>query len=206
MALSQSEIYSLAKSVGLSDSRAKVAAAVAMAESGGNPNAHNDVPPDDSWGLWQINMIGSMGPARRAQFGLSSNSQLTDPKTNAKAMKAISFGGGNFNPWSTYTNGSYRKWLSNDVKDDGSGKSHIPIIGGAIDSAQDTAHALSTIASVTGKSAVWLSDVKNWERIAFVVVGSVIGIVGVFMIVQQTGPGKAATKLAATVATKGAIK
>jgi hypothetical protein len=44
---------------------AVVAVAIALAESGGNPAAHNPVPPDDSWGLWQINMRGHLGPVRR---------------------------------------------------------------------------------------------------------------------------------------------
>ena len=43
--------------------------AVAMAESAGNPHAFNDNwhTGDLSYGLMQINMIGKMGPNRRAQ-------------------------------------------------------------------------------------------------------------------------------------------
>ena len=117
MALSQSAIYTLALESGLTPARAKVAAAIAMAESGGDPNAHNSKPPDDSYGLWQINMIGSLGPARRAHFHLTSDAQLLDPKMNAAAMYSISIHGGNFSPWSTYTSGSYRKYLDADVSD-----------------------------------------------------------------------------------------
>ncbi|MFE4960417.1 hypothetical protein ACFRCW_42385 [Streptomyces sp. NPDC056653] len=100
-----------AQAAGLSADRARVAAAVAMAESGGRTTAHNPIPPDDSYGLWQINMLGSMGPDRRAKLGISSNSGLYDPAVNARAMAMISSGGSNFGPWSTYTNGAYKKHL-----------------------------------------------------------------------------------------------
>jgi hypothetical protein len=88
------------------------AVAVALAESGGNAHAHNGRPPDNSYGLWQVNMLGGMGPERRHQFHLHSNDQLFDPDTNAKAAYAISSHGKSFRPWSTYTNGAYRKHLA----------------------------------------------------------------------------------------------
>jgi|GEM_PF-1970252 len=88
-----------------------MAVAIGLGESGGNPRAHNPNPPDDSYGLWQINMLGSMGPARRRQFGISSNSQLYDPVINARAMFAISSGGSNWRPWTVYTSGRYRAHL-----------------------------------------------------------------------------------------------
>src|SRR3954465_3981494 len=64
---------------------------IAYAESGGNPAAHNDNPKtgDESYGLWQINMIGKLGPARRKAFGITDNKQLFDPATNAKAAHII---------------------------------------------------------------------------------------------------------------------
>ncbi|GAA4616257.1 transglycosylase SLT domain-containing protein [Saccharopolyspora hordei] len=92
------------------------AVAIAMAESGGNTRAHNDTPPDDSYGLWQINMLGDMGPARRKEFGLDSNKDLFDPEENAKAAYEIAGGGKNFEPWSTYTNGAYKKHLDEAEK------------------------------------------------------------------------------------------
>jgi len=113
--LSYGSLVSLAQSAGLSSSAARIAAAIAMAESGGNPEAHNPKPPDDSYGLWQINMLGRLGPERRAAFGLSSNSELYDPATNAQAMFAISNGGARWTPWTTYTSGAYRRFLDSAV-------------------------------------------------------------------------------------------
>lgn len=120
--MSPSEIAVYASGAGFSGSALPIAVAIAMAESSGNPQAHNPRPPDDSYGLWQINMYGSLGPARRAQFGLSSNSDLFDPATNAAAAFAISGGGASFTPWSTYTNGAYRRYLSSTI-DGGTGAS-----------------------------------------------------------------------------------
>jgi hypothetical protein len=112
VALSFQALQDLWKQAGGSPASAAVAAAIALAESGGRPDAHNPKPPDDSYGLWQINMLGSLGPARRRQFGLSSNAALFDPLTNAKAAVAISGGGSSFGAWSTYTNGAYKSHLS----------------------------------------------------------------------------------------------
>lgn len=89
MVLSLDEIYSVARSVGFPRETAAKMVAIAIKESAGNPQAHNSKPPDDSYGLWQINMIGALGPDRRGRLGLSSNSQLFDPVVNARAAKMI---------------------------------------------------------------------------------------------------------------------
>ena len=87
-------------------------AAIAMAESSGNSGAHNNnrQTGDDSYGLWQINMIDRLGPERRRQFGIQSNDQLKDPRINAKAAKAV-FDSQGFGAWSVYRSGSYRQYL-----------------------------------------------------------------------------------------------
>jgi hypothetical protein len=85
--------------------------AIAGAESGWNPMTHNAKPPDNSYGLWQINMLGGLGPSRRKQFGLSSNDALYDPATNARAAWSISGGGRNARPWSTWQNGSAERFV-----------------------------------------------------------------------------------------------
>ena len=49
--------------------------AVAMAESSGNVQAFNNNARtgDLSYGAFQVNMRGDLGPARRRQFGLANN-------------------------------------------------------------------------------------------------------------------------------------
>jgi hypothetical protein len=93
----------------------QIMAAIAMAESGGNPGAHNPVPPDNSYGLWQINMLGAMGPARRREFGITSNEALYNPAINARAAAKILKSQG-LAAWSTYTNGAYKKYLGKGGK------------------------------------------------------------------------------------------
>lgn len=90
----------------------QLATAIARGESGWVPTRHNPVPPDDSYGLWQINMLGDLGPDRRQQFGLDNNEQLWSPKINAIAMAHISSGGDNWQPWTVYTRGTYRQWMT----------------------------------------------------------------------------------------------
>lgn len=87
------------------------AVAIALAESGGDYLAHNTRAPDDSYGLWQINMRGSLGPARRALFGIKKNSALFDPHINAVAAGQIYRMSG-FRAWSTYTSGAYLRYMN----------------------------------------------------------------------------------------------
>jgi phage protein D len=101
----------LARQAGFTGNDAVIMGAIAMAESSGNVRALNSKPPDLSYGLWQINMIGRLGPERRAQLGLSSNEQLYNPATNAKAARAIWQQQG-FNAWSVYKSGAYRRYLN----------------------------------------------------------------------------------------------
>jgi hypothetical protein len=73
----------------------------AMKESTGRPMAHNknSNTGDNSYGLFQINMIGSLGPARREQYKLKTNSDLFDPLINAKIAFHMSNGGKNWSAW-----------------------------------------------------------------------------------------------------------
>ncbi len=100
------------QAAGLSGEKLRVAWAVGMAESGGNPRAHNDNPRtgDNSYGLFQINMIGSLGPDRRRRYGLKSNEDLFDPMTNIRVMLQMSGNCTNWQPWSAYKNGAYKKF------------------------------------------------------------------------------------------------
>jgi hypothetical protein len=105
-------LVGLAEEVGFTRNQAAIMAAIAMAESSGNSGAHNNNrnTGDDSYGLWQINMIDRLGPERRAQFGIRDNNQLKDPRINAKAAKAV-FDSQGFNAWSVYRSGAYRQYL-----------------------------------------------------------------------------------------------
>jgi hypothetical protein len=129
------------KQVGFSGQGLATAYAVAKAESGGRSNAYN--PPsnntgDDSFGLFQINMIGGLGPERLAKnwkssdgssFKLSGKEDLFDPLTNAKVAYHMSNGGKNWSAWTTYTSGKYQQFL--DPKSTGGGTPGSPGISTA---------------------------------------------------------------------------
>ncbi|ACK51993.1 Lytic transglycosylase catalytic [Methylocella silvestris BL2] len=106
--------YDLIKKAGGTDDEARTLAAISAAESGGNPGAHNIRGRDNSYGLWQINMLGGMGPERRAKFGLSSNEDLFDPATNARVALQMHRNAGGFRDWTTFTSGAYRKFLGRE--------------------------------------------------------------------------------------------
>lgn len=104
--------YDLIKAAGGTDEEARTLAAIAQAESSGNPLAHNTRGSDNSYGLWQINMLGGMGPSRRAKYGLGSNEDLFDPATNARIALAMHRAAGGYKDWSTFRTGAYSKFLS----------------------------------------------------------------------------------------------
>jgi hypothetical protein len=84
----------------------------AMKESTGRPFAHNrnSNTGDNSYGLFQINMIGSLGPARLKQFDLESNKDLFDPYTNAKIAFEMSNGGKDWSAWHGLTENT-KSWM-----------------------------------------------------------------------------------------------
>jgi hypothetical protein len=110
--LAPERIYAYSRGAGFSPEQAVTATAIALAESGGRPRAHNPTPPDDSYCLMQINMLGPLGPARRARYRLRSNTDLYDPATCMRVAYAISAAGSNWRPWTTYTHGTYRQYLT----------------------------------------------------------------------------------------------
>lgn len=116
-ALTRSELATLARNAGFTGKNVDVAVAIALAESSGNPSDHNSKGQDDSYGLWQINMIGSLGPDRRKRFNLKSNADLFDPATNARVAYEIWKSEG-WSPWTTYTRGTYKEFLTGDASAD----------------------------------------------------------------------------------------
>lgn len=105
------QIRALWASVGGPPASADLMAAIALAESGGRTDSYNPTPPDDSVGLWQINYYGNLRAARSARYG-TPQQLLADPARQARAALDISRGGTYLTPWSTFTSGAYRRFLS----------------------------------------------------------------------------------------------
>jgi len=87
--LAAGQIYDYARSAGFPPDTAVKMVAIALRESGGRTEAYNGKPPDDSYGLWQINMLGTMGDQRLKAFGISDASELFNPATNAHAAYVL---------------------------------------------------------------------------------------------------------------------
>jgi cell wall-associated NlpC family hydrolase len=92
---SADEIYGFARAAGFSADQATTMTAIALAESGGNVDAHA-TQGEDSRGLWQINMA--------AHSATMSSVDLYDPIANAKAAYEVSRHGQDISPW-TVTHG-----------------------------------------------------------------------------------------------------
>jgi LysM repeat protein len=86
-----SSLEELWNQAGGNPSDAFMAAEIAMAESGGNPNA---ISPTDDYGLWQIN-------------GSNGSLATLDPYENAKSAIDLSSDGANWDAWTTYSSGLY---------------------------------------------------------------------------------------------------
>lgn len=85
-ALSLAAVYALARDAGFPPEMARRMVAIAKRESEFVPDVIGTIAAGErSYGLWQINMGGSLGPARRAQFGISDDAALLDPRINAMA-------------------------------------------------------------------------------------------------------------------------
>ena len=102
---------------GLSQDEAVTMTAIMMAESGGKPDEinNNRKTGDLSYGLFQINMIDGLGPARMRQFNLASYDDLKDPNKNIDAAIQIMRSSG-LSAWGAYSNGSYKKYLDQAKK------------------------------------------------------------------------------------------
>ena len=98
MSYSYSQLEQLWTNAGGSPSLAPVMAAIALAESGGNPNAVNyNTNGTVDRGLWQINSIwGSL-----STFDVTTNAESAVNVYNQQGITA----------WSTYNNGAYQQFL-----------------------------------------------------------------------------------------------
>ena len=103
MNLDFNALLTIAQDAGFSGHDAVVAAAIALAESSGNPSCVGDlsITPGGSIGLWQINV--RWHPEVDA-------SRLTDPQYNCQCAFKIYQARG-FSPWSTYKSGAYIEYL-----------------------------------------------------------------------------------------------
>ena len=116
--LTPEQLKDLLYDVGFRGERLREAWGTAMKESTGRPMSHNKNrnTGDNSYGLFQINMIDSLGPARLKQYGLESNEDLFNPLTNAKIAFQMSNGGKNWSSWHGITDRT-KEWMKQFPKE-----------------------------------------------------------------------------------------
>ena len=157
---------------------APIAAAVALAESSGNPDAVGPSFGGDSGsiGLWQIQS------GAHPQWSVAS---LHDPLTNAQAAVSISGGGSNWKPWSTFTNGSYGKFLQAGV---------TPAATASLSSSSPTTNPAAPAAGSnpisTAITAAGADLSSGAIGVGLVALGALAILVGLWLAIKDTGAGQ----------------
>jgi hypothetical protein len=111
--LTDHQLIELLSAVGFKGQDLKEAWAIAKKESHGNPLSHNGnrKTGDNSYGLFQVNMLGSLGDARRDKFNLVSNAELFNPVVNAQIAYHMSGGGKDWSAWKGTNTSVVKRWL-----------------------------------------------------------------------------------------------
>ena len=113
VSLTDLELKELLSLVGFKGKDLIVAWAVAKKESNGRPLAFNGnhKTGDSSYGMFQINMIDSLGPDRRDKFDIDSNAELFNPVKNAEIAYYMTNGGDDWSSWKGITPRT-KMWMS----------------------------------------------------------------------------------------------
>jgi hypothetical protein len=103
--LSDYQLKELLAAVGFEGKALRTAWAIANRESSGRPLAYNGNrnTGDSSYGIFQINMLGNLGVARKEKFNLRSNVLLFDPVINAEITYYMTKGGTDWSAWKGLT-------------------------------------------------------------------------------------------------------
>jgi hypothetical protein len=190
--LPDGQIAAEARKAGFAGNRQIIAVAVALAESNGDFDAHNYnlATGDDSWGLWQINMLGRMGPDRRKKLGIKSNEELRNPSVNARgAFLVYREAGGSFRPWSVYTNGRYLGYMNRARKAAQSASSgtysattaEFPGIPNPIEPVQEFVK--------------FFTSGSTWQRVGLFVAGGLMITIGLALLLADTALNRIVTKV-----------
>jgi hypothetical protein len=109
------QIIELLRQAGVPEQDIPTMVAIAIAESAGNTDAQGDKTlANNKWGnsvgLFQIRSLRD--PSKYSGVDrLRDAAKLEDPVYNAKAAWAISKEGTDYSPWTTFTEGTYQKYM-----------------------------------------------------------------------------------------------
>jgi hypothetical protein len=207
--LSYAQLMGLWIRAGGSTATAAVAAAIAEAESGGNPDALN--PTDNngaqsSYGLGQISNGTHVPPA----------ANWADPAVNAQLAVAKYQAAGGFWPWGTYTSGAYKIEMQGSTTPD----MNVPANPGAINAQLTAASSGNTpncawaigwagvgvpVIGHVGSAEICVlskSQVRAMYGAALVGAGGLLVLAGMAFLGWQTTAGHAVV----SVITRGAVQ
>lgn len=179
--LSTAQIYTLAHQAGFSSAGATLMTAIAMAESGGDPNSVGDVGLENgTWGpsvgLWQVRSL-------RAETGRGTSrdvNRLKDPAFNARSAFEISGKGKSFRPWTTYTSGAYRRYLGGAKTAAGASPAPLPPTSATDGATGSGAVAGDSGTGVAGQTVGLAGDALNFALLgpAGLLLGHLFGDLG----------------------------
>lgn len=183
MALSYAQLEGYWIAAGGSSGTAPIAAAIALAESSGNPSAVGPSYGGDagSIGLWQIQS------GQHPQWSVDS---LKDPMTNAQAAVAIYNDSGSFQPWSTFTNGAYQQFYQPNVAPTApsGGTANNTSGQNAQGGVSDLSAALGGVG--LGAQAVAQSGSAKFLAAGAIAAGGILVGIGLWFVAGSTGPGQ----------------
>lgn len=146
---------------------APVMAAIALAESGGDPGSvnHNTNGTTDV-GLWQINSVWG-------------HLQTADPLGNARSAVAVYNKQGLF-AWSSYKSGAYTKYMPTGAapKNPGPGVEKGGVQGGLLDTVVPGGETIKQAGSTIGDLVGMLTSLDTWRRLGEVVLGIALVLMG----------------------------
>jgi hypothetical protein len=183
--------------------------AIALAESGGNTDAHALTSREDSRGLWQINVRA------HPQYATSN---LYDPAVNANAAKDVLARQG-FGAWSVWTGGKSLLYMpvagaavgslpagskvSENPLADPVGAAAGPV-GNVVGGVKDVAASAGNAVELAQKAGTWISNPQNMLRVLYVILGGAL-LVGALVVVVAPVASEVAGGVAGQVV-KGAVK
>jgi hypothetical protein len=185
------EIGTLAYNAGVrTQSGLQAAIAIAMAESGGDPNAVGDKTLTNatwgaSYGLWQIRSL----KAETGKGSIRDGTRLADPTFNAKSMVSISRQGVDWGPWSTwplraapYLPGA--TVVARGIIDGSRVGAAVPEVVDAV-----TPDGLADVGTGIRATYGWISDRNNWLRVAKTAAGFGLLIGGLLLVTRPYTEG-----------------
>lgn len=224
--LSAGQIATVAGQAGFRGQDQVIAVAVALAESGGNPDATNqntDSHRSVDYGLWQINSYWNADTLRMGNW--------RDPVTNGKMAYSI-FKSRGWRDWVTYKTGRYNQFMlqaASAVRNPKGITDVLPSfdqwvlgklgigggaddVGGPFGDLKDAVpeNPVSSMieparkaAEAVVKAGAWLGDQSNWIRVIKVALGGVLVVAGVTVAARPAIEQAAGS--AVKIATKGKL-